>query len=66
MDQNTTSKTYICTGSCHAEITEEQYNNGLTACGADVCTMKGQPFVERKSPDMVINTQPDDDVIINN
>ena len=41
-------KTYVCLGTCQAVITEEQYNNGLTKCGADVCTMKGQQFVEGK------------------
>lgn len=45
MDQQ---KTYVCLGTCQAVITEEQYNNGLTKCGAEVCTMKGQPFVEGK------------------
>jgi hypothetical protein len=41
-------KTYVCLGTCQAVITEEQHKNGLTNCGAEVCTMKGQPFVEGK------------------
>jgi hypothetical protein len=41
-------KTYVCLGTCQAVITEEQYKNGLTNCGAEVCTMKGQPFAEGK------------------
>lgn len=47
MDNNT--KTYICTGTCGAHITQEQYDNGLTACGTEGCTMKGQPFAEESS-----------------
>ncbi len=41
-------KTYVCLGSCQAVISEEEYTNGLTTCGADVCTMKGKPFVRGK------------------
>jgi hypothetical protein len=43
-----TPKTYVCMGTCQAVITDEEYKNGLTKCGAEVCTMKGQPFVEGK------------------
>lgn len=39
-------KTYVCTGTCQAVVSEDEYNNGLTKCGAESCTMKGQPFVE--------------------
>lgn len=46
MDEN--KKSYVCLGTCQAEVSEEEYNAGLTQCGADVCTMKGQPFVEGK------------------
>lgn len=35
-------------GSCQAVISEEQHKKGLVACGAEVCTMKGKPFVEGK------------------
>lgn len=37
---------YICQGTCQAFVTEEQYKNGITACGAKVCTLKGKPFVK--------------------
>ncbi|HUQ85873.1 MAG TPA: hypothetical protein VM077_06145 [Candidatus Limnocylindrales bacterium] len=63
----TTKKSYACSGSCHAEISQEQYDGGLTACGADVCTMKGQPFVEKITETTVVDkTDDDEDVIINN
>jgi len=45
MDNNKGEKTYVCLGTCQAVITEEQYNNGLTRCGAKGCTLEGQPFV---------------------
>lgn len=35
---------YICTGTCQARISEEQYENGVVVCGAKDCNMKGQPF----------------------
>ncbi|MEX0616350.1 MAG: hypothetical protein WD231_00890 [Candidatus Woykebacteria bacterium] len=35
---------YFCTGTCGAVITEEQYNNGLTHCGTNTCTMHKEPF----------------------
>jgi hypothetical protein len=41
-------KTYVCLGSCQAEITEIQYNNGLIKCGAKECTFYEKPFVEGK------------------
>lgn len=37
---------YICEGTCAAKISEEQYKNGLTKCGADVCTLKGHEFTK--------------------
>ena len=47
MDQLTPSgQTYVCMGTCQAVINEEQFNGGLTACGAESCTLKGQPFVK--------------------
>ncbi len=39
-------KTYVCLGTCQAVITEEQYNNGLTKCGAKECTLYDHPFVQ--------------------
>jgi len=41
-------KTYVCTGTCQAVITEEQYKSGLTKCGAESCNMKGHPLVPGK------------------
>ncbi|HWY79413.1 MAG TPA: hypothetical protein VNW29_03580 [Candidatus Sulfotelmatobacter sp.] len=41
-------KTYICLGTCQAVITEEQYKNGLTKCGAQGCSLEGHPFVPGK------------------
>lgn len=38
---------YICTGGCGAVISEEQYEEGLTKCGADGCTHHGVPFEKR-------------------
>ena len=38
---------YVCTGTCKAEISEEQYKGGLTKCGTDGCTMKGHNFEKR-------------------
>jgi hypothetical protein len=35
---------YICTGSCKAEISEEQFKNGLTKCGTESCTLYGRDF----------------------
>lgn len=37
---------YVCLGSCHALISEEQHKNGLTACGSDSCEYKAKPFVK--------------------
>ena len=37
---------YVCTGECKAEISQERYDAGLTACGADGCSMKGKPFAK--------------------
>ncbi len=50
MENENKKKTYMCTGTCKAIITEEEYNNGLTKCGTKECTMYGQPFVEIKNP----------------
>ncbi len=64
----TTKKQYVCTGTCGAVVSEEEYNNGLTVCGAEVCTMKGQPFAERTTtPEVTVtSTDTDEDVVINN
>ena len=38
---------YVCTGGCGAIIPQEQYDGGLTKCGADGCRHHGQPFEKR-------------------
>lgn len=35
---------YICQGRCHADISEEQYNEGLVVCGNNTCDRKGEAF----------------------
>ena len=42
---------YVCTGTCQAEISEEQYKAGLTKCGAETCDKKGVPFDKRLKSD---------------
>lgn len=39
---------YVCTGTCGAVISQQQYDEGLTQCGADICTLKNHPFEKRK------------------
>lgn len=51
-------KTYVCTGSCQAVVTEEEYNKGLTNCGAEGCTMKGQPLVPGKKSEATGKNEP--------
>ncbi len=41
-------KTYVCLGSCQAVISQEEYDKGLTKCGASDCTLYQHPFVEGK------------------
>ncbi len=38
---------HICTGTCRAEISEEEYNKGLVKCGAQGCTHFGHAFEKR-------------------
>ena len=38
---------YICTGTCKAEISEEQFNEGLKKCGTPGCNMRGHTFAKR-------------------
>jgi len=38
---------YICTGSCKAEISKEEYDQGLTKCGTAGCNMQGHTFAAR-------------------
>ena len=35
---------YICEGTCQAQITQKQYDEGLTKCGAKECTLYRKPF----------------------
>ena len=43
-----TGQTYVCMGTCQAVVNEEQFKAGLTACGADACTLHGHPLVPGK------------------
>ena len=38
---------YVCTGTCKAEISEEQYNKGLIKCGTKDCSLFGHNFEKR-------------------
>ncbi len=39
---------YVCTGTCKAEISEEDYKNGLTKCGTESCSLYGHQFQKMK------------------
>ena len=39
---------YICTGTCKAEISEEEFNKGLKKCGTQGCTLYGHTFARRR------------------
>lgn len=41
------TQVYVCTGGCGAVISQEQYDGGLQACGADHCDHKDQAFEKR-------------------
>lgn len=43
-DQKKKKIAYICEGSCQAQITQQQYDKGLTKCGEKSCTFFGRPF----------------------
>lgn len=58
MDNQPQGKTYICTGECQAVVSEEQYKNGLTHCGAEGCSMKGHPLVEGKRSEVTGKNEP--------
>ncbi|MBU1197013.1 hypothetical protein KJ765_00720 [Candidatus Micrarchaeota archaeon] len=38
---------YVCTGSCHGEATEEEYNQGAKTCGTEGCEKHGEPLEKR-------------------
>jgi hypothetical protein len=40
---------YICEGTCKAQITQKQYDGGLTKCGTKSCNLYGKPFKKVKS-----------------
>ena len=40
---------YICEGTCQAQITQEEYDKGITKCGAKECTLYGKPFKKLKN-----------------
>jgi len=44
MNQPKKDIAYTCEGSCQAQITQKQYDEGLTKCGAKECTFYGKPF----------------------
>lgn len=56
---NPAAKTYVCLGTCQAVISEEQYNNGLTKCGAKECTLYGQPLVVGKKSVVTGKNEPE-------
>lgn len=41
---------YVCEGSCHAKITQDQYEKGLTKCGTKSCNFFGKPFKKLDYP----------------
>lgn len=45
------TKVHVCDGTCGAVISEEQFQGGLTRCGAEDCTREGQPFTEKMKCD---------------
>ena len=51
---------YVCTGNCQAEISEEQYKEGLTHCGADTCDKKGALFHKSQKCDTCGSVYPPD------
>lgn len=38
---------YVCTGTCKAEISDEQYEAGLIRCGTPECTLYNHTFEKR-------------------
>lgn len=46
--QHSADESWVCLGTCQAVISQQEYDGGLTKCGAEVCTLKGQPFVKGK------------------
>lgn len=64
---STTSKRYVCNGTCGGSVSEEEFNAGKNVCSTEGCNMKGQPLVEKVTETTVQETsKPEEDVIINN
>lgn len=40
---------WVCTGTCGAVVSDEEHKKGLTVCGTERCTRRGQPFEKRYS-----------------
>jgi hypothetical protein len=63
MDQQNTKQseeTYVCLGTCQAVITKEQYDNGLTKCGAESCDMYQKPFVKGQKSELTGKNEADE------
>lgn len=39
---------YVCTGGCEGRVTEEEYREGKTMCGAATCAKHGQPLTRMR------------------
>ncbi len=39
---------YVCEGTCKAQITQEQFDQGIVKCGAEGCTLHGHHFIPVK------------------
>ncbi len=39
---------YVCEGSCHGKVTEEEYKEGKNVCGAKDCDHSGKPLVRNE------------------
>ena len=49
---------YVCTGGCGAVISQEQFDKGLQACGADGCDHKGIPFEKITYASFLVKAKP--------
>ncbi|MEK7211260.1 MAG: hypothetical protein AAB731_01370, partial [Patescibacteria group bacterium] len=38
---------YVCAGTCGANVSEAEYENGLKKCGEHACPMYGHEFEKR-------------------
>lgn len=37
---------HVCAGTCHAIVSQEDYEKGITRCGTEGCTCQGMEFEE--------------------